>query len=238
MTVGAGKNLTPKRPARGAFSLIELIVVIGILTVLIGLLLPVLGRVRESAKLAACASNVRQIVTLLRVYTTANDGRLPYQMINYDDWSGVIAPLGHGQRAFTCPADESPRRDTPGYTAVRSYGINNGPFTADKSILYHAPWPAQRDALPNRMHQVRHQVILVGDNHGQFAQSAAYVGIGEAEALDGIAWGSHRMKNRRGDNYGFADGHVEFRLKEELDLLVADPAFDPAGSPRDPWKWR
>ena len=94
-----------------------------------------------------------------------------------------------------------------------------------------------RDALPGRIHKVRHHVFLVGDNGGQFEQSAAYVGIAEAEGLDGIAWGTHRIKNRRGDNYAFVDGHVEYRLKEELDLLT-DLAADPAGSPADPWKWR
>jgi hypothetical protein len=31
---------------------------------------------------------------------------------------------------------------------------------------------------------------------------------------------------------------VEYRLKEELDLMTADPDADPGGGPADAWKWR
>jgi len=48
-------------------------------------------------------------------------------------------------------------------------------------------------------------------------QSAAYVGFAEAEGLDGVAWGTHRPKRGRGDNYGFVDGHVDYRLKSDLE---------------------
>ena len=49
------------RPHHGGFTLIELLVVIGILTILIGILLPVVSRVRESGRRTQCASQLRQI---------------------------------------------------------------------------------------------------------------------------------------------------------------------------------
>jgi prepilin-type processing-associated H-X9-DG protein len=225
------------RGNRSAFSVIELLVVIGILALLLALLFPMLSRARASAKVVACAANLRQIAMLLRVYAQANDGRLPYQAQGNDDWSGTLTPLGQGQPVFHCPEDDNIRRDTFGASAIRSYGVNNGPFGEGAAGL-HAPWPVKPDALPARIHQVPARIFLVGENGGQFTDSAAWVGIAEAEALDGIAWGTHRLKSGRGDNYAFGDGHVEFHVKQQLDQWRVDAEADAIGGPQDPWKWR
>jgi len=62
---------------RTAFTLVELLVVIGIIAVLIGLLLPALARVRESGYVTSCASNLRQIGQAMQMYAQDNFGFYP-----------------------------------------------------------------------------------------------------------------------------------------------------------------
>jgi len=60
-----------------AFTLIELLVVIGIIAILAALLLPTMGRAKESARGTACLSNLRQVGVALQLYVDANNQRLP-----------------------------------------------------------------------------------------------------------------------------------------------------------------
>lgn len=65
-----------RRSAR-AFTLVELLVVIGIIAVLISILLPALGQVREKSRQTKCLSNLRQLAMAAIAYTSENNGAMP-----------------------------------------------------------------------------------------------------------------------------------------------------------------
>jgi prepilin-type processing-associated H-X9-DG protein len=60
-----------------AFTLIEVLVVIGIIMILLGILLPAMEHVRHNAYIADCASNLRQIGQGLSIYCNENHGNMP-----------------------------------------------------------------------------------------------------------------------------------------------------------------
>src|SRR4051794_40268280 len=77
---GIRNDSTHSKPAAhraAGFSLIELLVVIGIIGVLLGILLPVMEKVRHKGYIDACASNLRQIGQAMQMYANENRGALP-----------------------------------------------------------------------------------------------------------------------------------------------------------------
>jgi len=70
------------RHSRKGFTLVELLVVIGIIALLISILLPSLNRARETANRVKCGSNMRQIGQAIMLYANENKGNYPRTVYN------------------------------------------------------------------------------------------------------------------------------------------------------------
>jgi len=89
----------PYRPGRRlrAFTLVELLVVIGIMGLLMSLLMPALSKVRQAAQQANCANNLRQFGIAFIIYADANNGSLPLDGEDGDSpGSSIQGPDGMG----------------------------------------------------------------------------------------------------------------------------------------------
>ena len=89
---------------RPAFTLVELLIVIGIITVLIAVLLPTLRTVRMQAGRTVCSSNLRQIMQATLSYATENDAHLPYA-----NWEDTVNATNYYPRGWLFA---SPRKGT------------------------------------------------------------------------------------------------------------------------------
>ena len=101
---------------RFAFTLVELLVVLAIVTVLAGLLLPVIGKAREAGRATACLSNLRQLGIALQLYVQDNNNHLPIMRDRSPDTNApptnalpspeavLLNVLGAAQ-VWRCPSD-------------------------------------------------------------------------------------------------------------------------------------
>lgn len=120
------------KPEAGAFTLVEILISLGIVLTLAALIVPVAGKARDQAKTAGCLSNLRQCGTLIHLYAADHDQAFPLATQNNQ---GYIAALSEylpknealsAKNVYVSPAAKYPVGDYGG--SRFTYAVHNGLF--------------------------------------------------------------------------------------------------------------
>jgi prepilin-type N-terminal cleavage/methylation domain-containing protein len=238
---GSGsRNRCADSSAFRGFTLVELLVVIGIIAVLVSLLLPALNKARDAANAVVCESNQRQIMTAFLMFANEHQGHLPgnyfdsiYQQpkdASKRDWllgdnpnqgraneyldgpqKGTIFPYLKNVNVYRCPAYQS--------GAVNAGGGSNGRFDYAAFIEFSG-------AKLNRLRQHARFRYTSGPLAGKYTYDVMTPIICEEEPKGGINGGNDEgghsnvdqlgHYHRGGGYYATIDGSVQW-FKEPLD---------------------
>jgi prepilin-type processing-associated H-X9-DG protein/prepilin-type N-terminal cleavage/methylation domain-containing protein len=224
-----------------AFTLVELLVVIGIIAVLISMLLPALNRARQSAQAVQCLSNQRQIALAIQMYANGNKQSYPPfsfwwrnnlatndSLYNYNDgsWAAELVRQGYikAPPLFHCPVFQTQidwfdqaMWDVNGI-AYRwaDYGYNHT-FVGSSARYYPSTDP--RYVEPAKTTQIRHpaETILLGDSRYLAAPGGVYgyhlLGDNGNEGGLILYTADPRHDGNNAVNIAWCDGHVSsFRV--------------------------
>lgn len=188
------------RRERG-FTLVEVLVVVGIIAVLTAVLLPVFMRARAAARTAVCVSNLGQLYTAHRMYSDDHDRSVVPARTRVVEtgtrgitWCVLLQPYIRNEQILICPEDASPAASVQSVCLPHSYGINY-------LLAYNATWGA-RPFTAKVSHVKRpSEVILFFEISG----SAAAMGADYYEHR------LSRLEPRHNDmgNFAFLDGHIK-----------------------------
>jgi prepilin-type processing-associated H-X9-DG protein len=238
-------------PPASAFTLVELLVVIGIITILIAILLPAMARAKEQARMVACQSNLRQIGMAMVMYTNENKQRFPFHAdiggMNKEDWiywqasrdpreSAIAKYIGDFKAdVFRCPSDDiqsRPRilteRYVYSYTFNFLFASNPGlPKIRAGSVCNAADKILVVEEDEISLDDGNFHPILVGTNIEN------YLGTRHARPRheDWQKWNTRPLNQRPdredGGNAAFADGHAAYIPRSYTwDKRHYDPLLD------------
>ena len=224
---------------RAAFTLVELLVVIGIIAVLVSILLPSLNRAREQAKRAKCLNNLRQIGMAFVMYNNENKGWYPFHAdgnAKYaEDWihwqqirnikdSAVYRYLGTADPSiFRCPSDDPGNRPRVLWEPyVYSYTFNYL-FAANAAVATRVRAASVRSASDK---------IVVVDEDEQSLDDGNFHPLLVGQTYENYLSIRHdrRLPQGKDDNEyrgnaACADGHAEFLTRRQSrNAFYYDPA--------------
>jgi prepilin-type processing-associated H-X9-DG protein/prepilin-type N-terminal cleavage/methylation domain-containing protein len=232
---GAGGGAAPQcRPRRG-LTLVETIVAVAIAALLLGLLLPMLGRVRAQARSAECQGNLRQLAVAAGTYATIHRDRFPPAILYFATPGGLVTqcwdfthrPGGdvaagalrgltdRPEQVQQCPCCERP--STFGNDPATGYNYNTTFIGAegrwpvlDDSGRWLDGWNNARLGVPTAAHRRPSTTALLGDGGWSGGANKFMRAPGNTVEHEwGLVYaGAQAFRHLGGANIAWLDGHV------------------------------
>lgn len=191
-----------------AFTLVELLVVLGVLALLAAVLLPVFLQARAKAASAACVSNLRQLGLAMTMYAADADGHFPTHVEEgkgpLPDWDAQLLPYVKNTEMFHCPACPVPNLAAD-YIS-KGYALNS-----NISGVLDGSRPSVTDAavrFPASTISLCEVAFISGPNWVKVAMATD--GPEDGKGVEKYVGSAGGLRHQGGSNYGFADGHVHW----------------------------
>jgi prepilin-type N-terminal cleavage/methylation domain-containing protein/prepilin-type processing-associated H-X9-DG protein len=221
------------RPAAG-FTLVELLVVIGIISVLIAMLLPALNKARAAAEQIACASNLRQIGSLIAMYESDNKGYLPFSyQVGGGNFGGYATQLGPAWEVCLAPYVGYPIRDfyefassvyvertiffCPTAEIFAHYPYcSNFCYGFEMGVAYDAPLAGDGRLKRGKINEVKNPMEkvcladILNNLNGAYIFNEGQIRIGGNSEAGFLRHGAGSQRSNRGGNVLFFDGHARY----------------------------
>ena len=192
--------MSASRPSRSAFTLVELLVVIGVIALLISMLLPALKKAREAANAAVCLSNLKQINAAYLLYAAENKQRLPYYLWftsaqpDYSwnaFWIGVANKYKVKDDAIRCPSARDPMPFNPPLASARGFGNAryswNGEFQTIGTAVHRSTTEWRQGSYGiNRYTTVNRNATTQVDSSGFGQPIDSNANVGRAVTISGL----------------------------------------------------
>jgi len=203
-----------------AFTVVEMLVVIGVVVILAGLLAPTFSKMREKARREACISNMKQIGLGFMQYCRDYDEKYPLAYANHDGiagydplvdkgWADIVQPYIKSVAVFQCMSESD------GYSAP----LMSSDYWLAAPMLGISQAKVSKLSLTVMFGDSDQSSAAIVATHG----AIAYYGDAPSFKYNGEIWDITEKTNGKGGrrhlggmNFAFVDGHVKWFKPENV----------------------
>lgn len=204
------------------FTMVELLVVVGVIAVLASMLFPVFAQAREKARASTCTSHLQGLTMAMLMYVQDYDEQLPLAVALtstppfFAPWHNLIDPYVRNKQVWLCPSSSIPANDADG-SPTSHFGYN---------AYYLTKLERDFSNVGTTQTGVRMSAVVSPGETVVLTDAQASIS-GSRCGLDGKyllppslpntdCWGLPSVRHTDGCNVSWLDGHVQWRRLDQF----------------------